>query len=131
MRIPPSKFDFMEKQLSKMREKSGMTLAEVSEASHVPLSTVARIFSGQTSDPGVRTLTAIVSAMGGSIDDLVGIPRPAPSDQTEVINHLRHELRVREKWLVRLFVFVVVVIGLVALATLWDIFTPAVGYIRY
>lgn len=56
--------------LKQMRKASGMTLDEVSKKSGVPMSTISRISSGETKEPSITTVIALVQAMGGSMDDL-------------------------------------------------------------
>lgn len=58
------------KKLQELKDKSGMTIQEISDKSKVPLPTVKRIFSGQTSDPGYSSVIAIIKALNGSIDDI-------------------------------------------------------------
>lgn len=58
--------------LKQMRSRSGMTLEEVSKKSGVPMSTISRISSGETKEPSISTVIALVQAMGGSMDELAG-----------------------------------------------------------
>lgn len=61
--------------LKQMRKTAGMTLEEVSKKSGVPMSTISRISSGETKEPAVTTVMALVKAMGGSMDDLTDTPK--------------------------------------------------------
>lgn len=61
--------------LKQMRKSSGMTLDEVSKKSGVPMSTISRISSGETKEPSISTVIALVQAMGGSMDDLTDAPK--------------------------------------------------------
>lgn len=63
--------------LKQMRKASGMTLEEVSKKSGVPMSTISRISSGETKEPSISTVIALVQAMGGSMDDLTDTPKTA------------------------------------------------------
>lgn len=58
--------------LKAMRLRSGMTLEQLAKASGVPLSTISRISSGETKEPSFATVSALVLAMGGSMDELSG-----------------------------------------------------------
>lgn len=58
--------------LKAMRLRSGMTLEQLAKASGVPLSTISRISSGETKEPSFATVSALVLAMGGSLDELSG-----------------------------------------------------------
>jgi transcriptional regulator with XRE-family HTH domain len=56
--------------LRKLKEVSRMTYEQIAEESKTPLSTVKRIFSGE-SEPLASTLYRIVKALGGSLDDVL------------------------------------------------------------
>lgn len=46
-----------------LKDESKMSYQEIADKSGVPLSTVKRIFSGQTPDPGYTSVIAIIEAM--------------------------------------------------------------------
>ena len=56
--------------LNQMKKKSGMTTDEISEQSNVPKGTLNKIFAGQTKDPQLGTIKAVVHCMGYTLDDL-------------------------------------------------------------
>lgn len=64
--------------LKQMRKDSGLTLEQVAAKSGVPMSTISRISSGETKDPSITTVSALVQAMGGSLDDLYGTAKRKP-----------------------------------------------------
>ena len=49
--------------LNQMKKKSGMTTDEISEKSKVPKGTLNKIFAGQTKDPQLGTIKAVVHCM--------------------------------------------------------------------
>lgn len=53
-----------------LRRESGMSLDDISEKSGVPKGTLAKITSGQTLNPSLETMRALVYAMGYTLDDL-------------------------------------------------------------
>lgn len=59
------------KYLSDLKEETGMSWADLSAATKLPDSTIRKIFSGETADPRLETISLIVSAMGGSIDTML------------------------------------------------------------
>lgn len=59
--------------LSMLRAKSGMTLQEISDKSGWPPSTLSRLFSGATPNPGIVSVTDLVRVLGGSVDVLMGL----------------------------------------------------------
>ena len=56
--------------LKELKGKSGLTIKQIAEKKHLSEKTVERIFSGKTDHPYMDTLSEIVSAIGGSLDDL-------------------------------------------------------------
>ncbi len=56
--------------LVRMKKESGKTIKQISEESRVPLGTLNKLFSGQTKDPKVETLRAVVYSLGYTLDDL-------------------------------------------------------------
>ena len=54
--------------LNALKDKGNFTYATISKASGYPEATIKNIFTGKTEDPRLETISAIVSAMGGSLD---------------------------------------------------------------
>lgn len=110
--------------LNAMKEKSGMTNQQIAEVSKIPIGTVSRIFSGQTEDPSFSTLTSIIKAMNGSVDELIGIERTVQTASETKIIHADERLialydkTIRDKntWITLLFgVLAAVLIAIIAL----------------
>ena len=59
--------------LRELKAKSGMSVQQIAEKSGVPASTISRILSGQTDSPGCQTIVDLVRAMGGSLDEMMGL----------------------------------------------------------
>ena len=74
--------------LIELREKTGKTPKQIAEEKKMSEKTVARIFSGDTDRPYMDTLYDIVTALGGSLDDLFseGKARLASEDLIAVQN---------------------------------------------
>lgn len=71
-----------------LKKKSGKTLKQISAESGVPLGTLNKLFAGQTKDPKLETIRAVVYALGFTLDDL-DETRNAPAqseDDTEALN---------------------------------------------
>lgn len=67
--------------VKKKRIESGKTILQVETESGVPDSTYKRIANGTNSNTSFGTAVALVKAVGGSVDELVGIPpRVASND---------------------------------------------------
>lgn len=58
------------KKLKEMKKQSGKTSKEISEATGIPKSTIDKLFSGQTKEPYLSSVRAIVHYLGYTLDDL-------------------------------------------------------------
>lgn len=56
-----------------MQESAGLTVADISARSGVPLTTVKRYFKGETKNPGFFQVCQIIHALDGSVDDVIGL----------------------------------------------------------
>lgn len=119
-----------------MQESAGMTVADISARSGVPLTTVKRYFKGETKNPGFFQVCQIIHALEGSVDDVIGLDtgqQPAhyaPTDErfcNQLLKDLSYERKSKHKWQLAFVVLCV----LVMLMMLIDIFNPQLGYIRY
>lgn len=54
--------------LNALKNKGNFTYETISNLSGIPEATIKNIFSGKTEDPRFETVSAIVTAMGGSLD---------------------------------------------------------------
>lgn len=54
--------------LNALKNKGSFTYETISNLSGIPEATIKNIFSGKTEDPRFETVSAIVNAMGGSLD---------------------------------------------------------------
>lgn len=65
--------------LKTLKNQSNITIPELSNLSGIPEATIRRIFSGETTDPRFDTIVKLVTAMGGSLDDMI-----SPSKKNEI-----------------------------------------------
>lgn len=56
--------------LKELKKETGMSVKQIAEKGNMSEKTVARVFSGDTDRPYMDTLYDIVTALGGSLDDL-------------------------------------------------------------
>jgi predicted transcriptional regulator len=70
--------------LNKMKETRGYSNKDIAQRSSVPLGTLNKIFAGQTQDPNISTVWAIVHSMDFSLDDLDRIVRDDPRNTAMV-----------------------------------------------
>ena len=56
--------------LNRLKKNCGMTIEQISTVSGVPKGTLNKLFAGQTKDPQLSTVSAVVHCMGYTLDDL-------------------------------------------------------------
>ena len=56
--------------LNTLKTKGNFTYEAISNLSGIPEATVRNIFSGKTEDPRFETVSSIITAMGGSLDEI-------------------------------------------------------------
>ena len=56
--------------LKELKKQTGMSVKQIAAKSNLPERTVARVFDGSTEHPRIDTLYLIVTAMGGSMNDI-------------------------------------------------------------
>ena len=117
--------------LAKLKEKSGLTNQQIADKSGVPLSTVTRMFSGQTDNPTYRNVADIVLTLGGSLDEMEGIEHPEEKTPEKVIAMYEQNLAQKDKYIKILFTLVLVLIGVLAAAFILDLLLGSAGLIRY
>ena len=126
--------------LSKMqalKDETKMTYQDIADKSGVPLSTVKRIFSGRTPDPGVTTVIAIVEAMGGTADDIQSTPSDSddgehisPKSVEQLCAVYERSLRDKNRLIKAQFITIVAMIAVLLFFLIWDLCNPNIGFIR-
>lgn len=129
--------DFTER-LKALKSEKNMTSKEIANLSGVPESTVSRIISKRTSNPGFLDVTAIVRALDGSLDVVAGLCPPKEKPESVLIkkyeksiNETRAALEKKDKQLRRTYwAFYILIAAIVALILL-DVCVGTIGYIRH
>lgn len=111
-----------------LKEEKHMTSQQLADISKVPISTVNRILSGQTDNPGLQAVCDMVYALGGSVDEMMG--RPAEK-QDAAVKLYERSIAVKNKWLLRLFVVCCILVFGILASIIIDILVPTIGYVRY
>lgn len=84
-----------------LKKASKKTLKQIADESGVPIGTLNKLFAGQTKDPKLDTIRAVVHTLGYTLDDLEDKPikkspnttEAAPGDDvTEMFNYLQTSL---------------------------------------
>lgn len=91
----------LSEELQKKREKSGLSLQELSDKSGVPVATVKRIFSGQTPDPGYSTVCLLLATMGVDDEPLTTattVAYPA-HENSALIDLYERTIETKDKWI--------------------------------
>lgn len=138
--------------LCALRDKTGLSVRALSDQTGVPENTINNILYGRTASPSFDVVAALVRVMGGSTDELAGIPRPTPPDPVpppapapkenspahdpvaELKEAYAHERASFERGLRHrnIMILVLLVLMLLFLSWLvWDITHPEIGLIRY
>lgn len=115
-----------------LKEESGMTFDEISIKSKVPLTSVKRYFNGETKSPGFLPLSSIIVALGGSVDEVLGlVPQAQKPTNNEFTRQLQSDLWYERKqkryWI---YAFILLVAFDLAIIV-FDLTHPDMGYIRY
>lgn len=125
--------------LKDLKMKSGMTAQELAEKSNVPLSTVKRILSGQTDNPGIQTVCDLFAALGSPLGESPAaaqntLQKPAEihdDAKDEIIRILRLVIAHKNKWMRGFVITIIVLLFLLFAILLYDVLNPNIGIVRY
>lgn len=71
-------------QLNALKNKSNLSLTQISERSEIAYSTVQKIFKGEIQSPNVDHVFKIVTAMGYTMNDLYSTPDTSNKEEASV-----------------------------------------------
>lgn len=71
--------------LNTLKTQGNFTVETIANLSGIPEGTVKNIFSGKTEDPRFETVSAIVKAMGGSLDAVYSVAKKEDIEANSVI----------------------------------------------
>ena len=115
-----------------LKSARNLTNQQISEMSNVPLSTITRIFNGQTENPNIQTIVDIVKAMDGSMDEILGLRTGAAKETEDRLVQLYQQVIRDKNRSIKVLTWVLLVIGTVLMGILvYDILNGNVGYVRY
>lgn len=136
--------------LCTLRDKTGLSVRALSEQTGVPENTINNILYGRTVSPSFDVVATLVRAMGGSTDELAGIPHqvasapapPAPKEESPATHDPVAELKEAyarlcasyERGIRHRNAMIVILLVLMLLFVcwlVWDITHPEIGLIRY
>lgn len=131
--------------LISLKSKGNFSWSDLSNLSGLPDATIRKIFSGETADPRFDTVVKLVTAMGGSLDEITKSEKGNGPEMNAIIalkevyearitdiksSNAEHmeSLRRDKKYLA----IVVCVLGAFLIcALLVDLFVGSVGWVRY
>ena len=118
--------------LKELKAEKKLTNQQIADLSGVPLSTVTRIFNGQTDNPNIQTVEDIVNALGGSLDNLMGVKTEGKFDPDDNLVQVYKEIiKSKDRW-IKFLAGIIIAIAIIAVAALiFDILVHDVGYIRH
>lgn len=122
-------------ELKRLKDKRKLTNQQLSDLSGVPIGTVNRIMAGQTDNPSFQTVCDMVMAMGGSLDELVGIKSEEQPDEKkqpskEILSLYETMLASKDMWIRRLFVVCCVLAVFILCVMAYDLANPMIGYFQ-
>ena len=123
------------KRLSDHVASTNKTQQQLSDLSGVDVSSLSRMLTKESYDPGYSKVRDIVIAMDWSLDELAGIVCPSKAqDPPSLIEMYERIISHKNKWIRRLAiacaVFCVVLIAIVCYFV-WDATHPYAGVIQY
>lgn len=146
---------YLEK-IKEIKESRNLTNTEIASLSNIPLATVTRILNGSTPNPTFETIASIATAIGASLDELVGLKDPDEQplnsrvetaiasyaellaekdarlrEKDEYISHLRAEKTKEQKEKGKLLTFTIGFVAIVIFVLLFDMMNGHFGYFRY
>lgn len=145
--------------IERLMDEKNVSKEQLANVSGVPLATIKRILSRQTENPYFDTMVSLVTALGGSLDEIMyGEESTAvktksrltrelldaiheTADQSKRLDEFRaaceqriHDrdrlLATRDKWIRHLSIFAVAETAVVILVWILDFLMPNVGWIR-
>ena len=134
--------------LKALKTKVDISCAEWSKLSTVPEATIRKILSGETPDPRFDTIVKLVTCLGGSIDDIVGMKKGVEIESNAVmvlkeayesrIEALRERLDDYKERLVAttrvlriLAISLAVLVGIIVGMFIFDIALGTHGWVQY
>ena len=122
--------------MQEMKDETKMTYQDIANKSGVPLSTVKRIFSGQTPDPGYTSVISIIEAMGGSDDDIKQSNTSQPNNLVprqsveRLCSVYEHSIADKNKLIKALLIILLSIMAVFIFLLVWDLVNPDIGFFR-
>lgn len=113
-------------------KKSNLTYQQLSDMTGISPSTLNRFFQGKVKNPSFYNVVSIIKALGGSVDELVGIHRKITTgNESLFIPIYQQQLQERNRLIKGLVISLGAIFAFVLFILVWDITHPTMGYIQY
>lgn len=113
----------LKEDLNKLKDKRHVTLQDIADKSGVPLSTVKKIFNGNTRDPGYLSLKPILDVLQEDEDKL----ETKSNDTTDLYERI---IKHKNKWIKFLTILSVSLAAIFIALLIYDLCDLSVGFIR-
>ena len=120
--------------MQEMKDETKMIYQDIANKSGVPLSTVKRIFSGQTPDPGYTSVISIIEAMGGSDDDIKQSNTAQPNNLVprqsveRLCSIYERSIADKNKLIKALLIIILSMMAVFIFLLVWDLCNPNIGF---
>lgn len=114
--------------LNALKNKGKYTFQQISNLTNIPLSTLNRIFKGESS-PTFDNIATIVRAIGGDLNDLADLQNSRSSE--EMLDFLMKSLEEKRRVIRILAITCGIMVSVFIFIVLFDITNGGVGYVRY
>lgn len=111
----------LKEDLNELKDKRHMTLQDIADKSGVPLSTVKKIFNGNTRDPGYLSLKPILDVLQDDQSD---------TQTKEMTDLYERMIKHKNKWIKFLTILSVSLAVLFVALLIYDLCDLRVGFIR-
>lgn len=116
--------------LKELKAAKGLTNQQIADLSGVPLSTVTRVFNGQTDNPNIQTLEDIVQGMGVTLEDITGVKQEKLDPDDNLIQVYKDIIQNQRKYIKILAGALISIVIVILIMLFLDMFILDVGYIR-
>lgn len=119
--------------LKELKAQKGMTNQQIADLSGVPLSTVTRVFNGQTDNPNIQTLEDIVKGMGVTLEDITGIKQVEEKFEPDdnLIQLYKDIIRTKDKYIKFLAGALIAILICIIVLLCVDLLVHDIGYVRH
>ena len=119
--------------LKEIKAEKRLTNQIIADRSGVPLSTVIRIFNGQTDNPNIQTIEDIANGMGVSLDAITGIKQVEEkfSPDDNLIQIYNEIIKNKDKWIKFLAISLISILVIIVALLFVDLMVHDIGYIRH